>query len=102
MPLQLCQEDLHVQRVAKVVEEARDQLEDANVQLEVAAVPVHDDQRRQERQVGEDLEAKGDGQLEIVGGEVAVVVVDVARRPDRHPGRARRDAASLSRRTASR
>ena len=61
VPLQLGQEDVDVQRVAEIVQEAGDELEDANVQLKVPPVAVHNIKRRYERDVGEDLKAKGDG-----------------------------------------
>lgn len=63
VPLQLCEEDAHVERVAEVVEEACGELEDADVQLEVPAVPMHDHQRRDERHVRQDFKAKGERSL---------------------------------------
>ena len=89
-PLQLGEEHLHVQRVAEVVQESRRELEDADVQLEVSAVAVHDQQRRQERQVAEHLEAKDEADLPQrlrLSGH-AVMVVDVAGRTEHHRDRA--------------
>jgi hypothetical protein len=90
VPLQLREEHLHVQRVAEVVQEARRELEDADVQLEVSAVAVHDQQRRQERQVAEHLKAKDEAdfpQRLCLGGH-AIMVVDVAGRTEHHRERA--------------
>mmetsp|Transcript_19522 Transcript_19522/g.46801 ORF Transcript_19522/g.46801 Transcript_19522/m.46801 type:complete len:205 (-) Transcript_19522:8-622(-) len=72
VPLQLGEEHAHVERVAEVVEEACGELEDSNVQLEVAAVAVHDHKRRQERHIGEHLEAEGERALPH--GHAAAVV----------------------------
>jgi adenylylsulfate kinase-like enzyme len=46
VPLQLGEEHFDRQRVAKVVQEAGRQLEDADVELKVAAVAPHDHERR--------------------------------------------------------
>ena len=60
MPLQLSEEDIDIKRIAKIVQEAGRELEDANVELKVPPVPMHDEQWRHKGEVGEHLKAESD------------------------------------------
>ena len=49
---------IDIKRIAKIVQEAGRELEDANVELKVPPVPMHDEQWRHKGEVGEHLKAE--------------------------------------------